>query len=62
MLRKEKLIVKDAQHVVNELVNQFFAMGNDRDMKAGRLAEAEKFLHDETITQMLEKEGRSEKT
>lgn len=48
-LRSEKLIVHDAQHVINELVNQFFAMGNDKNLKANRLTEAEKYLQSETM-------------
>ena len=57
-LRKEKMVVHDAQHVINTLVNQFFAMGNDKDLKDRRLKEASRFLQDETIEQMIEKEGR----
>ena len=34
-------------------------MGNDKELKAGRLQEAEKFLQSETIEQMIEKEGRN---
>ena len=36
-LHNEKQIVHDTQYVINELVNQFFAMGNDKELKAGRL-------------------------
>lgn len=48
----------DAQYVINKLVNQFFAMGNDKDLKSKRLKEASRFLEDETISEMIEKEGR----
>ena len=33
-------------------------MGNDKDLKDRRLKEASRFLQDETIEQMIEKEGR----
>ena len=58
-LRKDKLIVHDAQHVINELVNQFFAMGNDKGLKEGRLQHAEQFLKSETIEEMIGREGRN---
>ena len=33
-------------------------MGNDKDVKSKRLKEASRFLEDETIDEMIEKEGR----
>ena len=48
-MRKEKGAVRDAQTVINEMVNQYFQAGHDCDIKSERVKDAEDFLKSPTI-------------
>lgn len=49
--------IKDAQAVIDAIVNQYFSMGQDADAKALRLREAEQFLKTPTLQQLMDSEG-----
>ena len=52
--------VKDAQDVINELVERYFQSGQDEAVKSKRIVEAEQFLATQTLTQIMEAEGAEE--
>ena len=49
--------MKDAQDVINELVERYFQSGQDEAVKSKRIVEAEQFLETQTLEQIMEADG-----
>lgn len=56
-LRQSKGYIKDAQTVINEVVNKYFQMGHDGEIKSERVKAAEAFLKTQSIAEVMDDEG-----